>query len=583
MAQVMGCLGAALDEHSEDVLRPSVLEAAISALRASRDSDCERGALDIYALVDEDPAQRDAVREAGGIEHLIALASKGSDGRDGGSKIAALKALALVAHRSKANKIHIAKNEGINVIVAAVGRGSNEARKAAAAALCALSTDAENKAAIARAGGIKLLLKLAESRPTVECARFAVATLRNLSADDEHNKSALATTQAVATLARLIEEARAGRDDNVAEEAAATLANVARTKDDDHRLQLASAIAPLVKVTSSSDFKPPCRAQAAGALAELSCSAENRARIVAMDGHEAVVHLVISGPASCKREATCALRNLTAANDEHAREAAVACRRTIAALVRLIEYASEEIRASAAATLRNLTVLDNAATRVVNAGAIGAIARVVAHENNELLPATVEMMALLRNIAYHSEHRGPIGATDLIPRLVSMIHAAAENHDVLELVLATLANVVAKNSANQEAFSQASGPEVLQRIVQSDRTTTIGRQHAIRAIGNLETTSQTKAAQPPASTLARDGSSGRGHHSNIGGDRWLSSLITSGEYGDGVSPRCLAQDLEDASLGELASGSKLGTEDEDDASDTWGKIHIESDIDVHLL
>mmetsp|Transcript_8355 Transcript_8355/g.25936 ORF Transcript_8355/g.25936 Transcript_8355/m.25936 type:complete len:578 (+) Transcript_8355:43-1776(+) len=476
----------------------------IRYLKTSQDeSGCAIAATAIWALCAEDPKQRDAVRVDGGIEALLSVATKGSDGKRGGGRNAAMRALTLVAAHSEVNKTCIAEMGGIEVFVGALEDDltSSKVKAASANGLCVLARNSANKTLITQAGGLEALLRLTETAKSRESLRFAAAALRNLSSGNQWNKMALATARAARSLVRLVATAVADKDNAVAEESAATVANAARTADDTNRLRLGEAgvIGPLVNLVSSDEFSSSCRAQAAGALAVLVCASANKGKLSVAGGIEPLTRLVVSGPASCKHEATCALRNLTAAkladgDESHqaARDTAAIVRvlRGIPALVELLALGAEPVRASAAATLRNLTVIyKDAAIGVVEAGGARVLARVLVLDSSPTR-ATIEALGLLRNLAFDPRCRGAVGEEGIISMLLTMVKrnppdACGQLRELVELALATLANLLAKHRANQLAFERAQGSSALLHLLKSNDLTPLERQHALGALKNL--------------------------------------------------------------------------------------------------
>ena len=119
---------------------------------------------------------RVAIRAAGGIKVLVALAREGSDS----GKAQAALGLANLSSNDDEARAAIAGAGGIPVLVALVREGSDSGKANAAGTLANLaSTSIENKMAIADAGGIKVLVALAGEGSVSGKARAAEA-LANL-------------------------------------------------------------------------------------------------------------------------------------------------------------------------------------------------------------------------------------------------------------------------------------------------------------------------------------------------------------------------------------------------------------------
>lgn len=487
-------------------------------------------AAEIAKMCDGDATQRDLLREFGGIEHLVARAT-------GKSRASAIQALSAAARNNEENKIAIAQKGGVEALVKAV---EEDAKEAGAECLSILSTNGRNKVLVASAGGLEVLTKALDEK-NEKIQRFAVAALRNLSANNSQNKASIIVGRATKPIIRLLDSA----NDAIAEEAAATLANLARTTNlTDHygRIQhVGDSVGSLVNNLTSRKSKH-CVAHNAGALAVFAAFDGFRATIVRAGGAARLAKLVVDCPKCCQAEVTCALQNLTSARrggrDGPPVEACTAIVEktpgALSALVGLLLDGSETTKASAAATLRNVTfLLEDSGTRaVVEAEAIPFLAQFFAGSHQSPPSrSTTHAMALLRNISYNSEHRELVGKEPgLIRSLMTTLDNVRYNCQdatLTELTLATVANVVAGSLENQRVFRDEvpQGHRALKIIANDKNTTTaMQREHAQGAMKNLLRGRKkgTSPSAPPPREYWKE---------NSGGDLLLHY---SGPSGDGL-------------------------------------------------
>eukprot|EP00434_Breviolum_minutum_P024409 symbB.v1.2.021556.t1/scaffold1847.1/size122519/9 len=114
------------------------------------------------------------------ISSLVAQLQGCSD-KDQASAAGALRNLA----RNADNKVAIAKAGGIEVLVQIARNGSDQAKESAAGALLSLAMNKDNQVAIAKAGGIEPLVQLARNGSD-EAKETAVLALKNLAVNADN-------------------------------------------------------------------------------------------------------------------------------------------------------------------------------------------------------------------------------------------------------------------------------------------------------------------------------------------------------------------------------------------------------------
>ena len=133
-------------------------------------------ALGLAALAADDPAQKDAIREAGGVEVLMTLMRDESGTVD--EKCNAAIALAKLADGNAENKEAIRDAGGVTPLVTLARDGIKKQPSAAAHALASLADgNATNQDAIRAAGGVTVLVALA--RKNTPWAELALESLRS--------------------------------------------------------------------------------------------------------------------------------------------------------------------------------------------------------------------------------------------------------------------------------------------------------------------------------------------------------------------------------------------------------------------
>ncbi|KAJ8599422.1 hypothetical protein CTAYLR_008006 [Chrysophaeum taylorii] len=184
-----------------------------------------------------------AIAKAGAIPVLVKLAK---DGNDAARKNAAgvLGNLAVNAE----NQIAIAKAGAIPVLVKLTKDGNDAARKNAAGALWNLSVNTENKIAIAMAGAIPagaipVLTTNSRKKGRRWREKKAAGALWNLACNDDENQIAIAKAGAIPVLVKLAKDG----NDAAREKAAGALWNLAINDENNIAIAKAGAIPVLTK------------------------------------------------------------------------------------------------------------------------------------------------------------------------------------------------------------------------------------------------------------------------------------------------------------------------------------------------
>lgn len=254
----------------------------------------EEAAAALWSLAAGCPANQTAVAEMRGIEPLVQLLSVGSLRAQ--DQVAG--ALGAMAHNQPENEALVCK-----LLVELLSTRSSSAKAARAIArLC--RQHASNQAAIARAGGVSILvaqLSTAEGRgggqmrrrtqlggsaeSSVELLREVASALWELAANHPNNQSAIAAEGGIPPLIALLSGSL-----EVHRDAAGALWALAASAANQAAIAEAGGIAPLVQLLAGSQHTAALET-AAGALCALASLPENRDAIAAAGGIPSLVAL----------------------------------------------------------------------------------------------------------------------------------------------------------------------------------------------------------------------------------------------------------------------------------------------------
>ena len=152
-----------------------------------------------------------------------------------------------------------------------------------------LACNADNKVAIARAGGIESLVALVRDG-TEKQMENAAGALGNLAANNFNNRVAIARAGGIEPLVALARDGTEGQKEN----AAGALHNLSVNADNQLAIARAGGIAPLVELARGGTEGQ--KEYAAGALHNLACSnADNQVAIARAGGIQALVELACGG------------------------------------------------------------------------------------------------------------------------------------------------------------------------------------------------------------------------------------------------------------------------------------------------
>ena len=455
---------------------------------------------------------QDKVSAAGSIEPLVRLLStEGGDGakEDEYAKEAASAALwALASGKHYENQVAIADAGGIPPLVAVLGLTSEKAREQAAGALASLALDnTKNMSAIAQ-----LIVSLLGSKDRQASAKAALAVSRFARAN-ESNQRAIAKAGGVELLVDLLDVsealADAGQGPTAAlaaleaatvqkEMASALWSMAAGSPENQAAIAKAGGIPKLITLLEG---HPEVHADTAGALWALSSLDENAEAIGALGGIAPLVGLLSTGGAAAKETAAGALHGLakTASNRVTIAEGHSILGGGIPLLVSVFDGGSDAACEEAAGALTTL-VIQNVPNQ--NATATEAVEML----KRGSAAAADHVTQLLRNLAQDPENRSAIAKAGAVPELVAQLERGSEKS--MGMAAQGLALIALKSAEHRATVTQE-----LVKLLGSDQEAV--RQRASEALtdmaadegagGSKKSTKSAGVSGVPLVNLLKDG------------------------------------------------------------------------------
>lgn len=436
---------------------------------------------------------------AGAISPLVTLLSIGNLE----VKHEAASALSNLSLHSPSTQLAIA-----TALVGLIGVGSAEAQEHVAKLLLTLATDAENRAAIAKAGAIpQLVVQLrGAGNSSAKAQKLAAAVLSHLSGASENNVDAIATAGAIKPLVALLSSEAAHAEAY----AAAVLADLAQRSTKNKGAVLAEGgIMPLVALLHKDKFATKTRAEGAHALRCLSTEQPETQRAVADAGaFKPLVVLLDEDDDYARRRAAGAIAALSAGSQDN--QDIVAKYNGIGKLVELLSPSlSDEVRGEAAATLAILARNNkHNQDKVTAEDGIGPLVALLRAENAQQEQQAAQAAATLWSLAaMHYENQVAIADGGGIAPLVAVL------------------------GMNDEAQEQAAGALAALALDNDENVSSIAKL-VVSLLGSADSSVATKAAHA-ISRLAMETSTNQAAFSKAGG---VELLVTFLDRDIGVAP-----------------------------------------------
>ena len=519
-AEVAGALAALCNgnKNNQDVVAQV---GGIRPLVALLESDCiehakEEAARALWALATKHYENQVAIANAGGIAPLTAVLGLGARAQElaGG-------ALAALALDNAANEESIAK-----LIVSLLGSDDKTASAKAARAISRLAREnAANQIAIARAGGIRLLVKLlgVEGGKGEEAQRKEMAdAIWSMAAQNPENQTAIAEAGGIPLLISMLSGSLVVTDTHrvVAGALWSLAGNPGHTSN---QLAIASGggitmLVKLLKPPVSGGVTPGVMEASAGALWAIAEAYDNRFAIAEAGGVPSLVGLVDTGTQQSKEHAAGALRNLVVENEVNQREIAHG-------LVEILTLGSASGKEHATTLLRNLAEEPENRKPIAKAGAIlqlvvqlergtekatsmaaeglGFIAltsqqhrSAVTNELVKLLASTDEAVRqraseALRDMAAEREKSGKkvqliaTGGVQQVDALVRLLKDGLADDRVEAQEYALLSLAAVNDAASKEAIVDSGGIASLIASLRSGRLSAVAQEHAATVLSSL--------------------------------------------------------------------------------------------------
>jgi len=389
--------------------------------------------------------------DGGVVEPLVALIGAGAASLQ--ERAAAV--LGNLCHESPANQDKVAKFEGIfPALVNILGSGEDvgPAQEAAYAIWNLTVGHDENSAIFVRLGVVPKLTELLKS-PSDIAQENAAGALMHVTMSKE---ARVAIVQADA-IPRLCELLKPTYEPEVSTQAAGALLNLASDCPEYSKMIVKhGAVAPLVALIK--DGPTLAKEYSAGALMNLLRGDLEVAADAAKAGAIPALAALLT-KSTANAEALGALANLASSSSD--RQIAIYKAQVTRKSVTLLSHEDTEIRRSAAALIMNLAPQTKIKERIVEAGALKALAAVLTDEDDAVKERAAGALANLFNDHSANVHAGFQQAPDMIPSLVAIIQQRSLSEDARRQAAHALAMLAAEDGPCDAVWSAGSGPPFL--------------------------------------------------------------------------------------------------------------------------
>lgn len=486
----------------------------VSLLKDGRERILQAHAAEALAeLTRSHAANQRAVAEAGAIAPLIALIKSERSGADEDlhSKEAAAGAIWSLTSLNFVIQMAVADAGGIDPLVNLLGMGSTTAQKQAAGALASLALDndkneqiiskmiiglltssqqeaapagaaekaaraisrlarahAANQVALARAGGINVLIAMVDdgtkSKAFIRARRGRVESTESFSERSQVKESVDSDTESfssgpgvdtspkmlrpvdtsptmlrpsgekVSTTAGSLWSAEAQK-----EIAGALWSMADKNLDNQTSIAQAGGIPLLIAMVKGNSL---VQRNAAGALWSLAQDRANQVLIANMNGISPLVELLSKGNARAQETAAGALHSLAALESNRA---AIAEAHGIDPLVAVFDGGSDAAKAQAAGALSTLVVGNENNQNTVATGLVSML-------RSGSMEAQAHVTKLIRNLSLDPENRGPLAKVGGVPQLVRQLQVGGE--ETQSYAANALSQIALKSSMHRVQVTQ---------------------------------------------------------------------------------------------------------------------------------
>lgn len=360
--------------------------------------------------------------------------------------------LGNLCHESPENQDKLAQADIFEALVDLLSAGAGPAQESAYAIWNLTVGHEQNSDAIARCGAVPKLAELLKNTSDI-AQENAAGALMHVTMSSEA-RAAIGKCNAIPKLCELLQPSF---EPEVSTQAAGALLNLASDCTEYAKAIVAhDAIKPLVLLVK--DGSDLAREYAAGALMNLMRGDADVATVAAREGAIPNLANLLSKP-SGHSEALGALANLASGSSE--RQIQIYKAQVTRKSVALLSDEDVDVRRSAAALIMNLAPHGKIKERIVEAGALKPLAKVLKDEDDILKDRAAGALANLFNDHSANVHAGFQQAPEMIPSLVALIQAAGISEDAKRQAAHALAMLAAEDGPCDAVWQAGAGPPLL--------------------------------------------------------------------------------------------------------------------------
>jgi len=386
--------------------------------------------------------------DAGIVPQLVRLLSAGSATQQ---ELAAA-CLGNLCHESPANQDKLKKHDPFKPLADLLGAETGPAQEAAYAIWNLTVGHMENSERFVRLGVVPKLTELLKSSSDVAQENAAGALMHVTMTQEARNE--IVRCNAIPRLTELLKDEF---EPEVSSQAAGALLNLASdcTEYAD-KIVRAGAVKPLVELIKSGQSL--AKEYAAGALMNVMRDKLEVATEAAKAGAIPALAAMLSKPSGVA-EALGALANLASGSSERqiAIYKAQVTRRTVA----LLTDPDEDTRRSAAALMMNMSPQAKIKERIVEAGALKPLAKVLTDSDAAVKERAAGALANLFNDHAANVLAGFKEAPEMIPSLVAICADEAMSHDARRQSAHALAMLAAEDGPVDSVWAAGAGPPLV--------------------------------------------------------------------------------------------------------------------------
>ena len=400
----------------EDIAKGDAIKPLVALLGSKHHDDVHaRMAEALAELARGHNLNQTAVSEVGGIELLVKLLK--SDGAEH-AKAAAANALWSFSTKHAGNQKRVADAGGLSPLVELLGLGNQETQHFAAGALASMALDnPQNESTIA-----DMMTDLLASDDPETCTKAARAISR-LARAHPSNQVALARAGGLKKLVRMLADTLLEKVSTMSKsevrihvllqkEISSALWSMAFNSGPNQEVIAAEGGVPSL-ITLLSNNRTEVHRDAAGALWSLGAAPSNQELIAKSGGIVPLVALLAGGSPGAQETAAGAIRSLAAWPENRV---AIAEANGVPALVNLFETSIKEAKVEAAGALSTLVISNPANQSSVAHDLVAMLAR-----SSSSTQTQEDVTDLLYNLTLTPENRGALSKWGAIPQLTRQL------------------------------------------------------------------------------------------------------------------------------------------------------------------